>query len=333
MVLIIAEAGVNHNGCLDTAKKLIDVASKAGADIVKFQTFNPEDLTTEYAPLAKYQEENSPELINQKTLLEKLQLNFKQHEELKFYAKNSNIEFLSTAFTVQSVDLLSKIGLRRWKIPSGEINNLPLLEKIAKQNLPTIISTGMSNIGEIELALNTLYDNNLSKEKITVLHCNTAYPTPFEDVNLNAMQTIRDCFNINVGYSDHTEGIEVSIAAVAMGAQIIEKHITLDKGMKGPDHKASIEPEELTILIRSIRNIERALGNGIKKASESELKNIKVARKSIIASKRIGIGEEFTVDNLCIKRPGNGLPPTILNLLIGLKSKRQYLANEMIKLD
>lgn len=333
MVLIIAEAGVNHNGCIDTAKKLIDVACEAGANIIKFQTFKSEDLTTEHAPLAEYQETNSPELINQQTLLQKLQLNLKQHKELKSYAINQNIEFLSTAFTLESVDLLSEIGLERWKIPSGEINNLPLIKKVAKQNQPTIISTGMSTIGEIELALRTLYENNLPKEKITVLHCNTAYPTPFEDVNLHAMRTIRDCFDINVGYSDHTNGIEVSIAAVAMGAQVIEKHITLDKNMKGPDHKASLEPNEFIDLVKSIRNIEKALGNGIKQPSKSEKKNLKVARKSIIASKKIRIGEKFTLNNLCIKRPGNGLPPTMLNFLIGLKSTKEYSPNELIKLE
>ena len=333
MVLIIAEVGVNHNGCLDTAKKLIDIASSAGADIVKFQTFKSEDLTTEYAPLAEYQVINSPELINQKTLLKRLELNINEHKILKDYSTSRNIEFLSTAFTLQSVDLLKEIGLSRWKIPSGEINNLPLLEKISMQNQPVIMSTGMSNLGEIEIALNILFKNNLPKSKITVLHCNTAYPTPIKDVNLKAMLTIKNCFDINVGYSDHTEGIEVSIAAAAMGAEIIEKHITLDKNMPGPDHKASLEPKEFIDMVRSIRNIEIAIGTGIKKPSQSELANIKVARKSIVAANDINIGDEFTFNNLCIKRPGDGLPPNMMKYLIGTKAKKKFFTDQLIEFN
>ncbi len=333
MVLIIAEIGINHNGCMDTAKKLIDLSVEAGTDIVKFQTFKSDDLTTDIAPLAEYQLKNSPELINQKILLQKLELNNNDHILLKEYSINAGIEFLSTAFTLQSIDYLAQLGLERWKVPSGEINNIPLLKKIAMHQQPTIISTGMSTLGEIELALKTLYDNNLEKDKITVMHCNTAYPTPMEDVNLKAIQTIKNCFGINVGYSDHTCGIEASIAAVAMGAQVIEKHITLDKNMPGPDHKASINPEELHELVRSIRNVQKALGDGIKRPTSSEIKNIKVARKSLVASKYIKKGETYSEDNLTIKRPGTGLPPTILDLILGTRSNRDYKPNDLIDID
>ncbi len=333
MVLIIAEAGVNHNGCIDTAKKLIDVAAKSGADVVKFQTFKSDDLTTDSAPLAEYQLKNSPELKNQRILLQKLELGEDAHKVLKDYSIKAGIEFLSTGFTIESIDLLSKIGLKRWKVPSGEINNIPLLRRIAVQNQPTIISSGMSTLGEIEFALRTLYENNLQKEKISVLHCNTAYPTPMHDVNLKAINTIKNCFNINVGFSDHTSGIEASIAAVAIGAKIIEKHITLDKKMSGPDHKASIEPEELYNLVNSIRNIEKALGNGIKAPTKSEIRNIKVARKSIVACLNIKKGEKFTNKNLSIKRPGTGIPPTMYDLILGRKSGREYRPNELIEFD
>ena len=333
MVLIIAEAGVNHNGCLDTAKKLIDVAARSGADIVKFQTFKAEDLTTDSAPLAEYQIKNSPEFINQKTLLQKLELDLESHKLLKDYATKSGIEFLSTGFTIESIELLAKIGLKRWKVPSGEINNIPLLRRIAAQNQPTIISSGMATLGEIEFALKTLYESDLNKEKISVLHCNTAYPTPMNDVNLKAINTIKKCFDINVGFSDHTACIEASIAAVAIGAEIIEKHITLDKKMSGPDHKASIEPDELYSLVNSVRNIEKAIGNGLKVPTKSEIKNIKVARKSIIASKYIKKGEVFTDKNLSIKRPGNGLPPTMYDLILGRKSGKYYKPNDLIELD
>ena len=333
MVLIIAEAGVNHNGCLDTAKKLIDVAAKSGADVVKFQTFKSDDLTTNNAPLAEYQLKNSPELINQKTLLQKLELNENSHKILKDYSIKAGIEFLSTGFTLESIDLLSKIGLDRWKVPSGEINNVPLLRKIATKNQPVIISSGMANLGEIEFALKVLCENKLDKENISVLHCNTAYPTPMEDANLNAIITIKNCFNVNVGFSDHTSGIEASIAAVAIGAKIIEKHITLDKNMAGPDHRASIEPDELNELVNCIRNIEKALGNGIKIPSESEVRNIKVARKSIVASKFIKKGETYTNENLSIKRPGTGLPPTMYDLLLGTTSRKDYQPNELIEFN
>ena len=333
MVLIIAEIGVNHNGCLDTAKKLIDVAVSSGADVVKFQTFKSDQLTTEIAPLADYQLKNSPELINQQTLLSKLELDEDGHKILKKYANNVGIEFLSTGFTLESIDFLSKLGLERWKVPSGEINNIPLLRKVASQNQPTIISTGMASLGEIELALKTLYDSKLDKEKISVLHCNTAYPTPMEDVNLKAINTIKNSFDINVGFSDHSEGIEASIAAVAIGAQIIEKHITLDKNMPGPDHKASIEPQELYNLVNSIRNVEKAIGDGIKSPSNSEIINMKVARKSIVASKCIKKGEIYSIDNLSIKRPGIGLPPTMLDFILGARSNREYQVNELIDLN
>jgi len=333
MVLIIAEVGVNHNGCLNTAKKLIDIAFTSGADVVKFQTFKADDLTTDFAPLADYQSKNSPELINQRTLLKKLELDEESHIILKEYATKVGIEFLSTGFTLESIDFLSKLGLKRWKIPSGEINNVPLLRKIASQNQPTIISSGMASLGDIEFALRTLYDSNLEKEKISVLHCNTAYPTPMEDVNLKAINTIKNCFDINIGFSDHTSGIEASIAAVAMGAQIIEKHITLNKNMSGPDHKASTEPDEFYSLVNSIRNIEKAIGNGIKRPTDSETINIKVARKSIVAKKDIKKGEKYTNNNLSIKRPGTGLPPTMFEMILGKEANREYKENELIELN
>tara|TARA_Y100001968_G_scaffold330935_1_gene384078 strand:- start:1354 stop:2355 length:1002 start_codon:yes stop_codon:yes gene_type:complete len=332
VVLIIAEAGVNHNGCINTAKKLVEAAVEAKADIVKFQTFTPDDLTIKKAPLAKYQLANSPELLNQYKLLDDLKLNIDDHIKLKEYCDELGIEFLSTAFTTNSVDLLLKLKLKRWKIPSGEINNILLLKKIAKLNQPTILSTGMSNIGEIEAAIDVLYDNNLSSINLTILHCTTSYPTPMEEVNLNAINTIKKCFQVDVGYSDHTLGTEVSIAAVAKGASIIEKHITLDRNMNGPDHKASIEPNELKYMIKSIRNIEKALGDGIKKPTKSERVNIKVARKSIVASCNIKKGELFSTNNLSLKRPGDGLSPTHFDLLIGKKASKEYMKDEKIKL-
>ncbi len=332
MVLIIAEIGVNHNGDINKAKKLIEIASEAGADVVKFQTFNSEDLSTNYAPLAEYQEQNSPELKDQSNLLKKLELTEADHFILKKYAEKFDIEFLSTAFTVQSVDFLSRLGLRRWKIPSGEINNIKLLEKIALLNQPIIISTGMSCLGEIETAINTLTSKNLNKEKITILHCNTAYPTPLEDVNLNVIKTLRSSFGVNVGYSDHTLGIEVSTAAVALGSSVIEKHITLDRNLPGPDHKASLEPDEFKNLIKSIRNVTIALGSKIKQPTKSEEININIARKSIVASKFIKTGEIFTEENLTSKRPATGVPPNLMYLILGKKSNRNYNIDEQIEI-
>lgn len=331
MVLIIAEIGVNHNGDINKAKQLIEIAAQAGADVVKFQTFNSEDLTTNYAPLAEYQEQNSPELKDQSNLLKKLELTDSDHFILKNYADKFGIEFLSTAFTVESVDFLSKLGLKRWKIPSGEINNIILLEKIAELNQPTILSTGMSCLGEIETAINTLTSRNLSKDKITILHCNTAYPTPLEDVNLNVIKTLRETFGVNVGYSDHTLGIEVGTAAVALGSTVIEKHITLDRNLPGPDHKASLEPNEFRNLIKNIRNTSIALGSNIKEPTKSEKRNIKIARKSIVASKVIKIGEIFTNDNLTSKRPATGLPPNLMHLIVGKKSNRNYNIDDQIE--
>ena len=332
MVLIIAEIGVNLNGDIKKAKKLIEIAAEAGADIVKFQTFTSEDLTTNYAPLAEYQVKNSPELKDQSNLLKKLELKDEDHFTLKNYSEKFGVEFLSTAFTLDSVDFLSKIGLKRWKIPSGEINNFNLLEKIAKLNQPIILSTGMSCLGEIEAAINILTSNNLSKDKVTILHCNTAYPTPMEDVNLNVIKTLRSSFGVNVGYSDHTLGIEVSTAAVALGSTIIEKHITLDRDLPGPDHKASLEPNEFKNLVKNIRNVSIALGSSIKKPTKSERININIARKSIVASKVIKNGEIFTNENLTSKRPATGLPPNLMHLIVGKKSNRNYDIDDQIKI-
>lgn len=333
MVLIIAEVGVNHNGDLNNAKKLIDIAAEAGANVVKFQTFKSEELTTNYAPLADYQTLNSPELKNQSLLLKKLQLSEKDHFSLSDYSREKGIEFLSTAFTVQSVDLLSKIELKRWKIPSGEINNFPLLKKIANLNMPTILSTGMASLGEIEKAIDYMLNNNLDKDNLTILHCTTAYPTSFSDANLKAIKTLKDCFKISVGYSDHTLGIEASIAAVALGATVIEKHITLDRNLPGPDHKASIEPSELFELIKSIRNISLALGDGIKKITKSEILNKNVARKSIVAIKKINKGDLYTLENINLKRPGTGLPPDFLDYLLGKKANRDYKFDQQIDIN
>ncbi len=331
MVLIIAEAGINHNGCLDTAKQLIDMAVEAKADIIKFQTFRSEDLTTKYAPLADYQKTNSPQEISQNSMLNKVELSIEDHIFLKNYSDQKGIEFLSTAFTSESIDLLSKVDIKRWKIPSGEINNVYLLRKIAKFNQPVIVSTGMANLGEIENAIETLTSSGLNKEKITILHCTTAYPAPYEEVNLKAIKTIQKCFDVNVGYSDHTLGIEISIAAVSLGASLIEKHITLDRNMEGPDHKASIEKNELINLVKSIRNVENAIGNGIKTPTNSEKKNLNIARKSIVASRSIKKGETYSKENLTFKRPGNGIPPNIVDFIIGSKANKDYEINEQIK--
>jgi N,N'-diacetyllegionaminate synthase len=328
-VFIIAEAGVNHNGDIEIAKKLIDVASEAGADAVKFQSFKAEKLVTKYAKKADYQSETTDSNESQFNMIKKLELDYDKHVELLEYCKAKNIMFLSSPFDLESIDLLSDLGMEIFKIPSGEINNLPYLRKIGETKKKVILSTGMATLGEIESALETLKENG-SKE-ITVLHCNTEYPTPFEDVNLFAMISIQNSFSVPVGYSDHTLGIEVPIAAVALGATVIEKHFTLDKRMPGPDHKASLEPNELKEMIYAIRNIEKAMGTGIKKPSSSELKNREIARKSIVASRNIKKGETFTERNLEVKRPGNGISPMLWDKIVGKVSNRDYLQDELIE--
>ena len=329
-VFVIAEAGVNHNGSIEIAKKLIDVAVSAGADAVKFQTFKAESLVSKTAQKAEYQKQTSDIEQSQFEMLKKLELDVDTHKELIAYCEDKNIMFLSTPFDHDSIDLLNELGLQLFKIPSGEITNLPYLRKIGSLNKQVILSTGMANLGEIEDALDVLILSGTSKEKITVLHANTEYPTPMEDVNLKAMQTIANAFRINVGYSDHTFGIEVDIAAVAMGAKVIEKHFTLDCTMEGPDHKASLEPNELKAMVRTIRNIEKALGNGIKKPSNSESKNIAIARKSIVAKIEIKVGDYFSEQNLAIKRPGKGVSPMRWDEIIGTISRKNYNADDLI---
>jgi N,N'-diacetyllegionaminate synthase len=328
---IIAEAGVNHNGSLELAKKMIDAAVAAGADAVKFQTFKAERVVSRYAPKAEYQKKTTTADESQLEMVKKLELDEVAHEELLAYCRSWNIQFLSTPFDLESIDLLNKLELEIFKIPSGEITNLLYLRKIGALKKEIILSTGMANLGEIEAALDVLTGAGTKLKDITFLHCNTEYPSPMQDVNLKAIQTIKSAFpGIDVGYSDHTEGIEVSIAAVAMGATIIEKHFTLDKNMEGPDHKASLEPDELTAMVKAIRNIEKALGSGIKKPSPSELKNKPIARKSIVAAKNIQKGESFTKENLTAKRPGTGISPMLWDEIIGQRAGKDYQQDELI---
>lgn len=332
-VLIIAEAGVNHNGSMEIAKKLIDAAAIAGVDYVKFQTFNADRLASKNAKKAVYQQKNMNNTDDsQYAMLKKLELSQTQHIELINYCNEKGVKFFSTAFDLDSIDLLSSLNLGFWKIPSGEITNYPYLKRIALKQQPVILSTGMCEMIDIENALSVLLKFGLSKEQITILHCNTEYPTPMEDVNLNAMKTIADKFGVKVGYSDHTRGIEVPIAAVALGSTIIEKHFTLDRLMEGPDHTASLEPDELKAMVNAIRNIEKALGSVDKIISTSEQKNIAVARKSIVAAIEISEGELFTEDNLTVKRPGTGVSPMLWESIVGRVAKKQYHPDDLIEL-
>lgn len=330
--LIIAEAGVNHNGSLVLAYKLIDTAKKAGVDAIKFQTFKAESLVSKKAEKAEYQKENTNAEENQFEMIRRLELSLDAHHKLIKCCKENEIVFLSSPFDLDSIDLLNELGLEIFKVPSGEIINLPYLRKIGRQNKKVILSTGMADLGEIEEAINVLVENGTEKEKITILQCNTEYPTPYEDVNLKAMLTIKNAFNVKVGYSDHTKGIEVPIAAVALGAEVIEKHFTLDRNMEGPDHKASLEPNELKQMVESIRNIEKALGNGIKKPSSSEKKNINIARKSILAARIIKKGEILNENNLVVKRPGDGISPMHWDEVIGKPATKDFDVDEMIEL-
>jgi N,N'-diacetyllegionaminate synthase len=329
-VFIIAEAGVNHNGSLELAKKLIDVASDAGADAVKFQTFKAENLVSKNAQKADYQKQTTNSEESQFDMIKRLELDIKTHKILMDYCKEKNIMFLSTPFDHDSIELLNDLGLEIFKIPSGEITNLPYLRHIGKLDKKVILSTGMADIGEIEDAMDILTNAGTKKENIIVLHANTEYPTPYEDVNLKAMVTIGKTFDVAFGYSDHTLGIEVDIAAVAMGACCIEKHFTLDCTMEGPDHKASLEPDELKAMVKAIRNIELALGNGIKKPSKSESKNISIARKSIVAKVDIKKGEIFSTNNLAVKRPANGINPMRWDEIIGTVATKDYKEDELI---
>ena len=329
-VFIIAEAGVNHNGSTDLAKKLIDVAVNSGADAVKFQTFKAENLATKNAQKAKYQKDATYIKDSQFAMLKKLELNIEVHKELILYCSSKKIIFLSSPFDHESIELLKSLDLEIFKIPSGEITNLPYLRHIGKLNKRIILSTGMSTIVEVKSALDVLINSGTKKDKIIVLHANTEYPTPMEDVNLRAMVTIGKELDVNFGYSDHTLGIEVDIAAVAMGASCIEKHFTLDCNMDGPDHKASLEPNQLKVMVTAIRNIEKALGSGIKKPSKSELQNIKIVRKSIVAKNKIKKGDILTEKNLSAKRPGKGLSPMKRDDIIGTKSPKDYNEDELI---
>jgi len=330
--LIIAEAGINHNGDMNLARKLIDVAAEAGADCVKFQTFVADRLLTPHAKKAGYQNQTTGQNESQYSMIRKLELTREMHEELIEHCSSREIQFFSTGFDQESVDLLVELGLDCFKIPSGEITNRPYLRHIGKYGKPVILSTGMANLDEIEAALRILEEAGTPHNNITVLHCNTEYPTPMNDVNLRAMLTIRDALSVQVGYSDHTMGIEVPIAAVAMGAMIIEKHFTLDRNLSGPDHKASLEPDEFKAMVDAIRNIEMAMGDGIKRASLSEAKNKPIARKSIVAACAILEGEVFSETNLSVKRPGTGLSPMRWDEVMGCKAPRDFAANELIEL-
>ena len=330
--LIIAEAGVNHNGDIKLAKKLIDVAVNAGADFVKFQTFNADRLATHAAKKAEYQAQTTDRNETQHEMLRRLELTPAMHHELIAHCKMRKIGFFSTGFDIESVDFLASLGQNLFKIPSGEITNLPYLRHIGRLGKPIILSTGMSNMPEIESAIKALEQAGTPRSKITVLHCTTEYPTPMCDVNLRAMQSIQTELSVAIGYSDHTLGIEVAVAAVAMGATVIEKHFTLDRTLPGPDHKASLEPAELKTMVSSIRNIELALGDGVKQLAPSEAKNILVARKSIVASKDIQIGEKFSAENLATKRSGVGISPMRWDEVIGLTANRNYASDELIQL-
>ena len=333
-VLIIAEAGVNHNGDLDNAFKLIDAAVDAGVDYVKFQTFKSENLVSKSAKKADYQIQNTGNSTDsQYEMLKKLELSHENHELLINYCKQKNIQFFSTAFDLDSLQYLKEIGLDLVKIPSGEITNLPYLRKAAQLFNKVILSTGMCTMEDIEATINVFLAENISKDNITILHCNTEYPTPMNDVNLKAMLSIQQEFGTEIGYSDHTLGIEIPVAAVALGASVIEKHFTLDNTMEGPDHAASLEPLQLKEMVKAIRNIEQAIsGDGLKKPSASEMKNIEIARKSIVASTTISKGEIFTGENVTIKRPGTGISPMKWDEVIGKVASKDFSTDDLIEI-
>ena len=327
---IIAEAGVNHNGDIEIAKRLIDAAVNAGADAVKFQMFRADRLAASSAVMAEYQKKNIGSADSQQNMLKKLELSEKEHIALQDYCKDKKIEFLSSPFDVDSMRFLISIGMDTIKIPSGEITNYPYLREAAMCGKDIILSTGMSTMDEVRNAVGVFRGYDM-EDRITLLHCNTQYPTPYEDVNLRAMLTLQEEFGCAVGYSDHTLGIEVPVAAVAMGASVIEKHFTLDRKMEGPDHKASLEPDELKAMVTAIRNVEQALGDGIKRVTDSERTNISVARKSIVAANDIKTGDVFTEDNLTTKRPGDGISPMKWNEIIGLRADRDYKTDDKIE--
>ena len=329
-IYIIAEAGVNHNGDLSIAAELVRQAAKAGADAVKFQTFSAKALTTDSAQKADYQKATTDSMESQQDMLSRLELSKEDHIYLQKLCGECGIDFLSTPFDKPSIELLEELSIPVYKIPSGEITNYPHLVNIAKLNKPIILSTGMCSLGEVEAAVEVLKANGA--KDITLLHCTTEYPAPKNEVNLKAMLTLRDKFNLKVGYSDHTEGIEIPVAAAALGALLIEKHFTLDKTMEGPDHKASLEPEELASMVKAIRNVESALGSGVKEPTESEKRNLAIARKSIVAAKDIAKGEAFSEENLTAKRPGNGISPMEWNNVLGKAAKRDFKRDELIEI-
>ena len=329
-ILIIAEAGVNHNGSLEMAKEMALAAKKAGADIVKYQTAVPEQVVSRFAEKADYQKQQTGSEESQLEMIKKIHFGFEEHRQLKEYCDEIGIRYLSTPFDLDSIDFLATLDMPVWKIPSGEITNLPYLEKVAALKKPLILSTGMSMLSEIEDALAVLEENGC--EDVTLLHCNTEYPTPMEDVNLLAMRDLEEQFALPVGFSDHTLGIEADIAAAALGACVIEKHFTLDKTLEGPDHQASLEPDELKAMVRAIRNIEKALGTGEKHVTPSEAKNRPIARKSIVAKRAIKKGEVFTAENLTTKRPGDGISPMRWYDVLGKEASRDFAEDEKISL-
>ena len=330
-VLIIAEAGVNHNGNLDLALKMVDEAKRAGADIVKFQTAIPEKVISKYADKAEYQKKTTGNEESQLEMCKRIHLKLSDYDIIKKYCEEVGIEFLSTPFDLESIDYLEKLGMRLWKIPSGEITNLPYLIKIAKTGKPVIMSTGMAELNEVEEAVNVLKENGAGE--ITLLHCTTEYPAPFESVNLRAMNTLREKFGTEVGYSDHTVGFEAAVAAAVLGASVVEKHFTLNHNMEGPDHKASLEPEEFEVMVNNIRLIEKALGDGVKQPAEAEKKNIAIARKSIVAAKDIKKGEILTEENITVKRPGSGISPMKWFEVLGTEAVRDFGEDELIELS
>lgn len=333
-VFIIAEAGVNHNGSIESALKLVDAAKEAGADAVKFQTFKAEKLATRNAPKAKYQVENTGPAESQFDMLKKLELSFPQHKELMAYCKEREILFLSTPFDEESADMLDDLGMIIFKVPSGEITNKPLLQHIAAKCKPIILSTGMSYLGEVEKAIgwiNEIWDKLDDRPQLSLLHCVSNYPAAVEDTNLSAINTMQKAFGLPVGYSDHTIGIEIPIAAVAIGAEIIEKHFTLDRHMKGPDHKASLEPDEMKKMVKAIRNVERAMGDGIKRPVKNEENTINVARKSLVAVRDIRLGNTISTDDIAIKRPGDGIPPEFKDMVVNMQAQRDIPADSVIR--
>lgn len=330
--LIIAEAGVNHNGDMALARQLIEVAAAAGADLVKFQTFSADRLLTRYAKKAEYQRQTTDAEESQHEMIRRLELSADMHAALIQHCHLQGIRFFSTAFDEESLDFLANLGLEYFKIPSGEITNLPYLRRVGRYGKGVILSTGMASLGEIEAAIDVIEQSGTSRNRITVLQCTTEYPAPMDDINLRAMHTIRDAFGVKVGYSDHTAGIEAAIAAVALGATVIEKHFTISRDLPGPDQKASLEPDELTAMVAAIRNVERALGDGVKRPSSSEIKNKPIVRKSLVAACVVRAGETFNESNLTVKRPGTGLSPMRWDELIGRKASRDFDPDELIEL-